>query len=47
MKALLELVILWARTLAVLIAVVLTLAAVQQWDEVETQHVRASLARGA
>ncbi|PRZ51191.1 hypothetical protein BX589_12032 [Paraburkholderia fungorum] len=47
MKALLELVMLWARTLVVLIAIVLTLAAVQQWDEIETQHVRASLQRGA
>lgn len=44
MKALL---ILWARAFVVLVAIVLTLAAVQQWDEVETQHVRASMARGA
>lgn len=28
-------------------AAVLVLAAVQQWDEVETQHVRAAMSRGA
>ncbi|WP_275692052.1 hypothetical protein [Burkholderia sp. Ax-1724] len=44
MKALL---FLWARALVVLVAAVLVLAVVQQWDEVETQHVRVSLGRGA
>lgn len=44
MKALL---ILWARALVVLVAAVLVLAAVQQWDEVESQHVRESMGRGA
>lgn len=44
MKALL---ILWARAFVVLVAAVLVLAAVQQWDERETQNVRASMARGA
>jgi hypothetical protein len=46
-KAARELVILWARALAVLVAVVLALAAVLQWDQVKTQHTRNSLARGA